>query len=130
MARKKAQKSATVKKQQQEEIEDVLQREAKKPREQETAEKEAGIEALFRSHMHSMIEDIEKAALLSEHANLLATGAKPEKADQEMLAFKEQVDLAGRENHQPSPEEAGEEDFKVIITSDKEEEEEENDEKK
>ncbi|KMW67498.1 hypothetical protein BDDG_12151 [Blastomyces dermatitidis ATCC 18188] len=52
-----------------------------------------GIEALFRSQMHFMIQDIEKAALLSEHVNLLATGVKPETADQKMRDFEAQVDL-------------------------------------
>ncbi|KMW69267.1 hypothetical protein BDDG_13430, partial [Blastomyces dermatitidis ATCC 18188] len=63
---------------------------------QELAE-EKGIKALFRSQMHFMIQDIEKAVLLSEHVNLLVTEVKPEAADQEMRDFEAQVDLAGRE---------------------------------
>ncbi|KMW69601.1 hypothetical protein BDDG_13745 [Blastomyces dermatitidis ATCC 18188] len=52
------------------------------------------IEALFRSQMHFMIQNIEKAALLSEYANLLVTEMEPETADQEMRDFEMQVDLA------------------------------------
>ncbi|KMW69122.1 hypothetical protein BDDG_13296 [Blastomyces dermatitidis ATCC 18188] len=63
---------------------------------QELAEKK-GIEALFRSQMHSMIQNIEKTALLSEHVNLLITEVEPEAADQEMRDFETQVDLAERE---------------------------------
>ncbi|KMW69501.1 hypothetical protein BDDG_13640, partial [Blastomyces dermatitidis ATCC 18188] len=55
------------------------------------------IEALFRSQMHFMIQDIEKTALLSEYTNLLATGMKPETADQEMWDFEVQINLAERE---------------------------------
>ncbi|OAT10365.1 hypothetical protein BDBG_17349 [Blastomyces gilchristii SLH14081] len=54
---------------------------------------EEGIEALFRSQMHSMIQDIEKAALLSRHVNLLTAEMEPETADQEMQDFKAQIDL-------------------------------------
>ncbi|OAT13449.1 hypothetical protein BDBG_17818 [Blastomyces gilchristii SLH14081] len=50
---------------------------------QELAE-EKGIEALFRSQMRFMIQNIEKAALLSEHVNLLVTEVEPETADQKM----------------------------------------------
>ncbi|EQL27714.1 hypothetical protein BDFG_09477, partial [Blastomyces dermatitidis ATCC 26199] len=67
-----------------------------KKKTQELAEEE-GIEALFRSQMHFMIQDIEKAALLSEHVNLLAAEVEPEAADQEMRDFEAQVDLAERE---------------------------------
>ncbi|KMW67130.1 hypothetical protein BDDG_11932 [Blastomyces dermatitidis ATCC 18188] len=63
---------------------------------QELAEKE-GIEALFRSQMHFMIQNIEKAALLSEHANLLAVEMEPKTADQEMRDFEIQIDLTERE---------------------------------
>ncbi|OAS99425.1 uncharacterized protein BDCG_16130 [Blastomyces dermatitidis ER-3] len=63
---------------------------------QELAEKK-GIEALFRSQMYSMIQNIEKAALLSEHVNLLTAGVKPKTADQEIWDFEMQVDLAERE---------------------------------
>ncbi|KMW69522.1 hypothetical protein BDDG_13663, partial [Blastomyces dermatitidis ATCC 18188] len=62
----------------------------------ELAEKE-GIKVLFRSQMCSMIQNIEKAALLSEHVNLLVTEVEPEAADQEMRDFEAQVDLAGGE---------------------------------
>ncbi|KMW69269.1 hypothetical protein BDDG_13432, partial [Blastomyces dermatitidis ATCC 18188] len=55
---------------------------------------EKGIEALFRSQMRSMIQNIEKTALLSEHVNLLITEVEPEAADQEMRDFEAQVDLA------------------------------------
>ncbi|OAS99721.1 uncharacterized protein BDCG_16280 [Blastomyces dermatitidis ER-3] len=54
-----------------------------------------------------MIQDIEKTALLSEYANLLATGVEPEAADQEMQDFEVQ---------------AVKRDFEVIITSDEEKE--------
>ncbi|EEQ88149.2 uncharacterized protein BDCG_03269 [Blastomyces dermatitidis ER-3] len=64
-----------------------------KKKTQELTEKKR-IEALFRSQMHFMIQDIEKTALLSEHANLLATEVEPETADQEMRDFGVQVDLA------------------------------------
>ncbi|OAS99460.1 uncharacterized protein BDCG_16150 [Blastomyces dermatitidis ER-3] len=60
---------------------------------QELAE-EKGIKALFRSRMCSMIQDIEEAALLSEHVNLLAAEVEPEAADQEMQDFEVQIDLA------------------------------------
>ncbi|OAT02060.1 uncharacterized protein BDCG_17358 [Blastomyces dermatitidis ER-3] len=67
-----------------------------KKKTQELAEKKR-IEALFRSQMHSMIQNIEKTALLSEHANLLTAEMEPETADQEMQDFEAQVDLAERE---------------------------------
>ncbi|KMW69328.1 hypothetical protein BDDG_13482, partial [Blastomyces dermatitidis ATCC 18188] len=60
---------------------------------QELTEKKR-IEALFRSQMHFMIQDIEKTALLSEHINLLAAEVEPETADQEMWDFEIQIDLA------------------------------------
>ncbi|OAT00958.1 uncharacterized protein BDCG_16818 [Blastomyces dermatitidis ER-3] len=72
MKREREKKSVAVNKQQQKEIE-----------KQKLAEEE-GIEALFRSQMCSMIQNIEEAALLSEHVNLLAAGVEPEAADQEM----------------------------------------------
>ncbi|OAT02448.1 uncharacterized protein BDCG_17563 [Blastomyces dermatitidis ER-3] len=93
MKREREKKSVTVNKQQQKEIEKVLKQETKKSKLQELAE-EKEIEALFRSQMHSMIQDIEETALLSEHANLLAAEVKPEAADQEMRDFEIQVDLA------------------------------------
>ncbi|EEQ88148.2 uncharacterized protein BDCG_16711 [Blastomyces dermatitidis ER-3] len=74
---------------------------------QKLIEKE-GIEALFRSQMHSMIQDIEEAALLSEHVNLLAAEVEPEAADQEMQDF-----------------EAVKGDFEMIIISDEKEKKEE-----
>ncbi|OAT11295.1 hypothetical protein BDBG_06815 [Blastomyces gilchristii SLH14081] len=52
---------------------------------------------MFKSQMHFMIQNIEKTALLSEHANLLTAEMKPETADQEMQDFEIQVDLAERE---------------------------------
>ncbi|KMW68521.1 hypothetical protein BDDG_12870, partial [Blastomyces dermatitidis ATCC 18188] len=55
---------------------------------------EKGIEALFRSQMRFMIQDIEKTALLSEHVNLLVTEMEPETADQKMRDFEAQIDLA------------------------------------
>ncbi|OAT02521.1 uncharacterized protein BDCG_17608 [Blastomyces dermatitidis ER-3] len=88
---------------------------------QELAEKE-GIEALFRSQMHFMIQDIEKTALLSEHVNLLTTEVEPETADQEMRDFEVQVDLAERKQQKPFSEKAVERDFEVIIISDKKKE--------
>ncbi|OAT05959.1 hypothetical protein BDBG_16527 [Blastomyces gilchristii SLH14081] len=90
---------------------------------------EKRIEALFRSQMHSMIQDIEKAALLSEHVNLLTTEVEPEAADQEMRDFEAQVDLAEREQWEPSSEKAVERDFEMVIISDEEEEKEKKNEK-
>ncbi|OAT01092.1 uncharacterized protein BDCG_16903 [Blastomyces dermatitidis ER-3] len=63
---------------------------------QELAEKKR-IEALFRSQICFMIQNIEKTALLSEHANLLITEMEPKTADQEMWDFEIQVDLTERE---------------------------------
>ncbi|EEQ92523.2 uncharacterized protein BDCG_07643 [Blastomyces dermatitidis ER-3] len=63
---------------------------------QELTEKER-IEALFRSQICFMIQNIEKTALLSEYVNLLITEMKPEAADQKMRDFEIQVDLAERE---------------------------------
>ncbi|KMW67174.1 hypothetical protein BDDG_11959 [Blastomyces dermatitidis ATCC 18188] len=85
MKREREKKSVAANKQQQKKIE-----------KQELAEKK-GIEALFRSQIHSMIQDIEKTALLSEYVNLLTAEMKPETADQEMQDFEMQVDLAERE---------------------------------
>ncbi|OAT02453.1 uncharacterized protein BDCG_17568 [Blastomyces dermatitidis ER-3] len=56
-----------------------------------------GIEALFRSQMYFMIQNIEKIVLLSEHVNLLITEVEPEAADQEMQDFEIQIDLAEEE---------------------------------
>ncbi|KMW69242.1 hypothetical protein BDDG_13409 [Blastomyces dermatitidis ATCC 18188] len=76
-----------------------------------------------------MIQNIEEAVLLSEHVNLLAAEVEPEAADQEMRDFEAQVDLAEREQQEPSSEKAVKGDFEVIITSDEKEEEEEKNEK-
>ncbi|OAT00652.1 uncharacterized protein BDCG_16719 [Blastomyces dermatitidis ER-3] len=65
-----------------------------------------------------MIQNIEKAALLSEHVNLLAAGVEPEAADQKMRDFEVQIDLAEREQWEPFSEKAAERDFEMIITSD------------
>ncbi|KMW69821.1 hypothetical protein BDDG_13978, partial [Blastomyces dermatitidis ATCC 18188] len=54
------------------------------------------IEALFRSQMHFMIQNIKKIAQLSEHINLLTAEVKPEAADQEMRDLKIQVNLTKR----------------------------------
>ncbi|KMW69023.1 hypothetical protein BDDG_13209 [Blastomyces dermatitidis ATCC 18188] len=62
---------------------------------QKLTEKER-IEALFRSQMHFMIQNIEKTVLLSEHVNLLAAEMEPETADQEMQDFETQINLAER----------------------------------
>ncbi|EEQ83732.2 uncharacterized protein BDCG_00537 [Blastomyces dermatitidis ER-3] len=70
-----------------------LKREEKK---QKLAEKKR-IEALFRSQMHFIIQNIEKTALLSEYANLLAAEVEPETVDQEMRDFRVQVDLTEKE---------------------------------
>ncbi|EEQ83915.2 uncharacterized protein BDCG_00720 [Blastomyces dermatitidis ER-3] len=79
------------------------------------------IEALFRSQIHSMIQNIEKTALLSEHVNLLATEMKPEAADQEIRDFETQIDLTEREQQEPFSEKTVKRDFEVIIISDEEE---------
>ncbi|KLJ05833.1 hypothetical protein EMPG_10740, partial [Blastomyces silverae] len=57
-----------------------------------TAEKKMRIKILFRFYIYSIIENIEKTALLSEYINLLITEIKSEKADQIMSAFKVQID--------------------------------------
>ncbi|OAT05860.1 hypothetical protein BDBG_16501 [Blastomyces gilchristii SLH14081] len=77
-----------------------------------------GIEALFRSQICFMIQNIEKTALLSEHVNLLTTEVEPKTADQKMRDFEVQVDLAEREQQEPFSEKAVERDFKMIIISD------------
>ncbi|OAT07556.1 hypothetical protein BDBG_16855 [Blastomyces gilchristii SLH14081] len=74
--------------------------------------------------MHFMIQNIEKAALLSEHVNLLITEVKPETADQEMQDFEMQVNLAKRKQWKPFSEKAVKRDFKIIITSDEKKEKE------
>ncbi|OAT13181.1 hypothetical protein BDBG_17747 [Blastomyces gilchristii SLH14081] len=57
---------------------------------------EKRIKTLFRSQMCSMIQNIEKIALLSEYVNLLTAEVEPEAADQEMWDFEAQIDLAER----------------------------------
>ncbi|EEQ87980.2 uncharacterized protein BDCG_03100 [Blastomyces dermatitidis ER-3] len=76
-----------------------------------------------------MIQNIEKAALLSEHANLLTTEVEPKTADQEMRDFEMQVDLAEEEQWEFSPEKAVKRDFEMIITSDKKKKKEKKNEK-
>ncbi|KMW69585.1 hypothetical protein BDDG_13727, partial [Blastomyces dermatitidis ATCC 18188] len=76
------------------------------------------IEALFRSQMHFMIQNIEKTALLSEHVNLLITEMEPKAADQEMWDFEIQVDLAKREQQKLFFEKTVKRDFEMIIISD------------
>ncbi|OAT08410.1 hypothetical protein BDBG_04362 [Blastomyces gilchristii SLH14081] len=68
-----------------------------------------------------MIQNIEKAALLSEHVNLLITEVEPEAANQEMWDFETQVDLTKREQQKPFSEKAAERDFEMIIISNKKE---------
>ncbi|OAT02598.1 uncharacterized protein BDCG_17660 [Blastomyces dermatitidis ER-3] len=72
-----------------------------------------------------MIQNIEKAALLSEHVNLLITEMELKTADQEMRDFETQVDLAEREQQKPPSEKAVKRDFEVIIISDEKEKKEE-----
>ncbi|OAS99844.1 uncharacterized protein BDCG_16352 [Blastomyces dermatitidis ER-3] len=98
-----------------------MKREREKKSVAELTEKK-GIEALFRSQMRSMIQNIEKAALLSEHANLLATEMEPEAADQEMRDFEAQIDLAEREQQKPFSEKIVKRDFEMIIISDEKKE--------
>ncbi|OAT01031.1 uncharacterized protein BDCG_16865 [Blastomyces dermatitidis ER-3] len=76
-----------------------------------------------------MIQNIEKAVLLSEHVNLLAAGVEPETADQEMRDFEVQVDLAERKQQKPFSEKAVKRDFEMIITSDEEKKKEKKNEK-
>ncbi|OAT03257.1 uncharacterized protein BDCG_18029, partial [Blastomyces dermatitidis ER-3] len=92
-----------------------------KKKTQELAEKK-GIEALFRSQMHSMIQNIEETALLSEHVNLLTAEMKPETADQKMRDFEAQVDLTEKKQQKPFSEKTVKKDFKMIIISDEEKE--------
>ncbi|OAT14388.1 hypothetical protein BDBG_18007 [Blastomyces gilchristii SLH14081] len=68
--------------------------------------------------MHFMIQNIEKAALLSEHVNLLITEMEPEAADQKMQDFKTQVDLAEEKQQEPFSEKTVKRDFEMIIISD------------
>ncbi|EEQ85203.2 uncharacterized protein BDCG_08472 [Blastomyces dermatitidis ER-3] len=84
---------------------------------QELAEKKR-IEALFRSQICFMIQNIEKTALLSEHVNLLITEMEPEAADQKMRDFEMQVNLAEREQQKPFSEKTVKRDFEMIIISD------------
>ncbi|EEQ83813.1 uncharacterized protein BDCG_00618 [Blastomyces dermatitidis ER-3] len=75
----------------------------------------------FKSQIHFMIQNIEKAALLSEHANLLITEVEPETADQKMQDLKVQVDLTEREQQKLFSEKTVKRDFEMIITSDEKE---------
>ncbi|OAT08836.1 hypothetical protein BDBG_17124, partial [Blastomyces gilchristii SLH14081] len=88
-----------------------------------------GIEVLFRSQMHFIIQDIEKAALLSEHVNLLAAEVEPETADQKMWDFETQIDLAEKKQQKPFSEKAVKRDFEMIIISDKKKKKEKKNEK-
>ncbi|OAS99256.1 uncharacterized protein BDCG_16042 [Blastomyces dermatitidis ER-3] len=81
MKREREKKSVTANKQQQ-----------KKIKKQKLAEKKR-IEALFRSQMHFIIQNIEKTALLSEHVNLLTAEMKSETADQKIQDFEIQINL-------------------------------------
>ncbi|OAS99504.1 uncharacterized protein BDCG_16173 [Blastomyces dermatitidis ER-3] len=90
-----------------------------KKKTQKLAEKKR-IEALFRSQICFIIQNIEKTALLSEHVNLLITEVKPETADQEMQDFEMQIDLAERKQQELFSEKAVERDFEMIIISDEE----------
>ncbi|OAS99827.1 uncharacterized protein BDCG_16340 [Blastomyces dermatitidis ER-3] len=65
-----------------------------------------------------MIQNIEKAALLSEHVNLLITEMEPETADQKMQDFETQVDLAEEKQQKLFSEKTAEKDFEMIIISD------------
>ncbi|EEQ85068.2 uncharacterized protein BDCG_08337 [Blastomyces dermatitidis ER-3] len=76
-----------------------------------------------------MIQNIEKAALLSEHANLLITEVESEAADQEMRDFEVQVDLAERKQQKLFSEKTAEGDFEMIIISDEEKKKENENEK-
>ncbi|OAT10517.1 hypothetical protein BDBG_06348 [Blastomyces gilchristii SLH14081] len=69
--------------------------------------------------MHSIIQNIEKTALLSEYVNLLITEVKPETADQKMWDFKAQIDLTERKQQKLFSEKTAERDFEMIIISDK-----------
>ncbi|OAT14408.1 hypothetical protein BDBG_18020 [Blastomyces gilchristii SLH14081] len=68
-----------------------------------------------------MIQNIEKAALLSEHVNLLTAEVEPKTADQEMRDFKAQIDLTEREQQKSFSEKTAERDFEMIIISDEKE---------
>ncbi|KKZ61025.1 hypothetical protein EMCG_04329, partial [[Emmonsia] crescens] len=68
--RERAKKIAAINKQQQKKIEKMLK-----------------IEILFQFQMHSIIQNIEKTALLSEHVNLLAAEVELKTADQKMRDF-------------------------------------------
>ncbi|KMW68460.1 hypothetical protein BDDG_12839 [Blastomyces dermatitidis ATCC 18188] len=87
---------------------------------QKLTEKE--IEILFRSQMRFMIQNIEKTALLSEHANLLAAEMELKTADQEMWDFEAQIDLAEEEQQKLFSEKAVKRDFEMIIISDEKKE--------
>ncbi|KMW66746.1 hypothetical protein BDDG_11704 [Blastomyces dermatitidis ATCC 18188] len=76
-----------------------------------------------------MIQNIEKAALLSEHVNLLITEVEPETADQKMRDFEVQVDLAERKQQKLFSEKTVKRDFEMIIISDEEKKKEKKNEK-
>ncbi|KMW69591.1 hypothetical protein BDDG_13732 [Blastomyces dermatitidis ATCC 18188] len=69
--------------------------------------------------MHSMIQNIEKIALLSEYVNLLTAEMKPETADQKMQDFEMQIDLTEREQQKLFSEKVVKRDFEMIMISDK-----------
>ncbi|KMW69486.1 hypothetical protein BDDG_13627 [Blastomyces dermatitidis ATCC 18188] len=77
-----------------------------------------------------MIQNIKKAALLSEYVNLLTAEMEPETADQEMQDFEMQIDLAERKQQKPFSEKAVKRDFKMIIISDEKKEKKEKKKKK
>ncbi|OAT01089.1 uncharacterized protein BDCG_16899 [Blastomyces dermatitidis ER-3] len=68
--------------------------------------------------MHFIIQNIEKTALLSEHANLLITEMKPETADQKIQDFEMQIDLTERKQQKFFSEKTVKRDFEMIIISD------------
>ncbi|KMW69468.1 hypothetical protein BDDG_13611, partial [Blastomyces dermatitidis ATCC 18188] len=76
------------------------------------------IEILFKFQMHFIIQNIEKAVLLSEYVNLLITEMKPETADQKTRDFEAKIDLTERKQQKLFSEKIAERDFEVIITSD------------
>ncbi|KMW68856.1 hypothetical protein BDDG_13080 [Blastomyces dermatitidis ATCC 18188] len=71
--------------------------------------------------MHFIIQNIEKTALLSEHVNLLTARVKPETADQKMLDFEVQIDLAEKKQWKLFSEKVVKRDFEMIIISDEKE---------
>ncbi|KLJ13724.1 hypothetical protein EMPG_11357, partial [Blastomyces silverae] len=53
-----------------------------------TVEKEIKIKILFKFYIYSIIENIEKIALLSKYINLFITEIKSEKVNQKISIFK------------------------------------------